>query len=80
MANIILSLAGAYTALGTVFAVAFVTRGIGVVDHAANAASVKFRLLMLPGSALLWPWLLRCWLRARTPAPHSTHSPAEGHA
>jgi hypothetical protein len=58
-------LAGAYVAAGVVFAAAFVTWGVQRVDPAARGARLGFRLLILPGSAALWPLLLRRWLRAQ---------------
>ena len=58
-------LAGVYAAVGLAFAVAFVIRGVQRVDPAAKGAPLGFRLLILPGSAALWPLLLRRWLRER---------------
>ena len=58
-------LAGAYAAVGVLFAVAFATWGIQRVDPAAKGAPLGFRLLILPGSAALWPLLLGRWMRSR---------------
>jgi len=58
-------LAGTYVAVGVVFAAAFVTWGVQRVDPAAKSAPLGFRLLILPGSAALWPLLLRHWMRER---------------
>ena len=58
-------LAGGYAALGIVFAVAFVIWGVERVDPAAKGTRLGFRLLILPGSATLWPLLLRRWMRAQ---------------
>ena len=60
-----------YLGVGAVFAVAFVTRGVGAVDHNAHNAPPGFRVLILPGSAALWPVLAWKWLRAarKEPAP-----------
>ena len=54
----------AYAAVGLLFGVAFVTRGIARVDHVAEHAPPGFRLIVLPGSAALWPFLLVRWIRA----------------
>ena len=51
-----------YLALGLLFAMAFVWKGAGRIDPAAGASGFGFRLAILPGSALLWPLLLRRWL------------------
>ena len=55
----------AYLAAGLLFAVPFVARWAGRLDPAARNGSLGFRLLILPGSALLWPWLLARVLRTR---------------
>ena len=52
---------GLYLTLGALFALAFVTRGVGRIDPAARNASLGFRVLLLPGSAALWPLLLKRW-------------------
>jgi hypothetical protein len=54
----------AYLALGAVFALAYVTVGIGRVDPSAKGAPWTFRVLVFPGVAALWPLLLRLWLRS----------------
>jgi hypothetical protein len=64
VAQSILVFAAAYAALGVLFALAFVTRGVGRVDSAARGAPLLFRLLILPGAALLWPVMASLWLHA----------------
>lgn len=54
---------GLYAALGWLFAVAFVTRGIERVDPGARGSGLGFRLIVLPGAAAFWPMLLSRWLR-----------------
>jgi len=61
--EIALVAAGAYAAAGLLFAALFVTIGVNRIDPAARGAGLGFRLLILPGSALFWPLLLRRWLR-----------------
>ena len=58
-----------YTAVGAVFAVAFVTAGVQRVDPDAKGSGMVFRLLILPGSAALWPLLLRRWIRGDRDVP-----------
>jgi hypothetical protein len=53
-----------YGACGVLFSVLFVGRGVGVVDRNARAGTLGFRILIAPGCALLWPWLLLRWRRA----------------
>ncbi len=63
VAQTILVVAGVYAAAGVLFAVAFVTRGVGRLDSAAVGAGIGFRLLILPGVAALWPVMLLKWVR-----------------
>lgn len=53
-----------YALLGALFAVAFAWRGAGAVDAVARHASLGFRVMVLPGAALLWPLLAVRWWRA----------------
>ena len=58
-----------YGALGLVFALCFVTLGVGRIDPSAKGAGVGFRLMILPGAAALWPLLLWRWLREEQTPP-----------
>ncbi len=51
-----------YLLAGVVFASLFVWRGAAALDEAAKGISWKTRALLFPGSAALWPVLLRKWL------------------
>ena len=53
----------AYVAVGFLFALAFITKGAGTIDENAKSSGFVFRLLILPASTLLWPYLLRRWLK-----------------
>ena len=52
-----------YAAAGAVTAVAFAAFGVTRVQPAPM--SLGARLLILPGAAALWPYVLLRWLRAR---------------
>jgi hypothetical protein len=52
-----------YGAAGVVFATAFLTSGVSRIDAHANGAGVGFRLMIFPGVAALWPFLLSRWIR-----------------
>lgn len=56
-----------YLAAGLAFAVPFVVRGAGRIDPRARDGTIGFRLLILPGSAALWPLLALRWLRGAPP-------------
>lgn len=63
-AKILMTIFQAYFALGLLFAIPFVLRGAGVVEPVAKEGTWGFRILILPGSATLWPYLLYRWVRA----------------
>ncbi len=56
-----------YLALGAAFAVVFSLFLVTRIDPAAKVSSWGFRLVILPGSVLLWPWLLVRVLRGGPP-------------
>jgi hypothetical protein len=56
-----------YVLTGIVISIAFVTVGVArVLPHAAVTAPA--RMLWLPGAALLWPYVLMRWCKAKAPA------------
>ena len=57
-----------YLGAGLLFAIAFVIWGASRIDPAAHDMPWSARLLILPGSAALWPLMLAKWL-ARKPPP-----------
>jgi hypothetical protein len=58
-----------YLALGAAFAVPFIAIGVQRVDPAAADASWGFRLVILPGTVLLWPLLLCRWASGSVAPP-----------
>jgi len=52
-----------YSALGFLFAIAFVACGVQRLDLQAEGTSFGFRLLILPGVAAFWPMFLHGWIR-----------------
>jgi hypothetical protein len=67
LASAIVLVAEVYLALGLLFALAFTCFGVGRIDPAARGSGIGFRLLIVPGSTMLWPLLLRRWLRREQP-------------
>jgi hypothetical protein len=65
VASWLVGLGAAYIALGIVFAVPFLTLGIGRVDPAAARGTVGFRIIVFPGAVALWPLLARRWYSRR---------------
>lgn len=56
-----------YLAVGAVFGLAFVARGVSRIDPAALGMPLAARVLIFPGVAALWPLMLVKWLRQRVP-------------
>ena len=64
-ARVIAQIVAVYLAAGLVFALPFAFRWAGRLDAAARSGTPGFRLLIIPGSVLLWPWLAARLLRQR---------------
>ena len=73
IAEWVVNLAIIYGVIGLVFAVAFISIGIGRIDSAAKGSPITFRLLILPGIAALWPVLLTRWLGGQAQPPIETN-------
>jgi hypothetical protein len=56
-AKLLVAAMGLYLSLGAIFAVGFALRWAGRLDPVAREGSTGFRLLILPGAMLLWPYL-----------------------
>jgi hypothetical protein len=54
--------AGAYLVIGAVVAIYAALRGAAASDAAARGAGLFFRLLIMPGVALLWPIMILRYL------------------
>jgi len=54
-----------YAVLGAVIALAFVTFGIARVLPAGTPVTLGARVLLWPGAALLWPYVLLRWVKGR---------------
>lgn len=56
-----------YGAAGFLFALAFLTVGIGRIDPGARGSGLGFRLTILPGVVALWPLMLARWIVGGAP-------------
>ncbi len=74
IATWIVRIVGLYLGAGLLFAVPFLWKGVGRIDPVANAPTLGFRLIILPGVVALWPLLARRWLSG------ATHPPVECNA
>ncbi len=77
-ASTIVLLTAAYLAVGAGCAAWLAFRGAGRLDPAAGHGTWGFRLLIVPGAALLWPAIV--WRVSRggpaPPEPHDAHRDA----
>lgn len=74
VAEWIVMLATVYLLLGLAFAAPFLARGVQKMDSHAEAAGLAVRLILLPGTMVLWPVLLKRWLRGDpVPVEHTAH-------
>jgi len=64
---LVLEAAALYGAAGFLFALAFLTVGIGRIDPGARGSGLGFRLTILPGVVALWPLMLVRWIVGGTP-------------
>ena len=54
-----------YVAVGVVFALAFLTIGVTRALPEPIPVSLGARILFFPASTILWPLVLKRWLKAR---------------
>jgi hypothetical protein len=72
LATWIVRLATGYLALGFLFSLPFTFRWVGRLDPVAAHGSWGFRLLLLPGATVLWPFLLARLVRGgESPPPRA---------
>lgn len=71
VAEIVLSVCLVYVLIGLAVGVPFVFRGVHRIDVATQGGSATFRLTILPGSIVLWPWVMRRWQQSTKGVGHS---------
>lgn len=74
VASWIVGALGIYLAMGLLFSIPFILKGVGKNDPAVHGATLGFRLIIVPGVVLLWPVLLRRWM-SNTGVPPEETSP-----
>lgn len=62
--TVILLIAACYLVAGLLFAVPFVLKGVTRVDESAIGSGLGFRLIIIPGTIVFWPLLLKKWITA----------------
>ncbi len=64
--SIVLTVIGVYMAIGLIFGLIFIDTGLKKVDKNAQEASRSFRLLILPGLLIFWPFFLKKWIGVKS--------------
>jgi hypothetical protein len=72
--QLLLLATAAHLLCGFVFAIPFVFIGVGKIDPHAAHGSWGFRLLIIPGTMLLWPLLAARWMKG-APEPPEENNP-----
>ncbi len=62
--SILLIMIAIYLAAGFVFAIPFVIKGVSKIDEGAQGAGWGFRVIIIPGTMVFWPFLLKKWIKA----------------
>jgi hypothetical protein len=63
--EIILWMITLYLVFGLAFAIPFVLKGAGEIDEGARGATWGFKLIIIPATAVFWPFLLHKWIREK---------------
>jgi hypothetical protein len=64
--NAILIAVGIYLLCGVLFAIPFVVKGVQIIDpDGAHEAKWGFRVIIIPGTIIFWPLLLKKWIKAK---------------
>ena len=68
----LLAALGIYLFIGFLFGIPFAFAGAKVIDPAAVKGSLGFKLLIIPGCAIFWPYLLKRWVQKAPPSEECT--------
>ena len=60
---IILVIVAVYLFAGLLFAIPFVLKGVDKIDDGAHGSKWGFRIIIIPGTIVFWPLLLKRWLK-----------------
>lgn len=61
--EILLIVIAVYLALGALFAIPFLIKGLTKVDATAHGGTIGFKIIIIPGVIVFWPVLLKKWIR-----------------
>jgi hypothetical protein len=61
--TIILYIVAVYLALGFLFLIPFIIKGVSKIDESAHGSSIGFRIIIIPGVIVFWIVLLNKWIK-----------------
>ena len=62
--EIVLNVIAVYLICGFVFSIAFLIKGISKIDKGVGGGTIGFKIIIIPGMIVFWPYLLKKWIRA----------------
>lgn len=62
--SFIFMIVAGYLIAGCLFAIPFLIKGVTTIDEGATGSRWSFRLIILPGTIVFWPLLLKKWIKA----------------
>jgi hypothetical protein len=62
--SLIFVVVGIYLICGFVFALAFIFKGVQVIDEGARDSTLGFKIIIIPATMVFWPLLLVKWFKA----------------
>jgi hypothetical protein len=68
----LLAALGLYLLVGLLVAVPFAFVGAKRIDPSAEAGTWGFKMLIIPGTMVFWPLMLRRWLTGQAPPVESS--------
>ena len=63
--TIIFYIVAVYLAMGFLFMIPFIIKGINKIDEGAHGGSIGFRIIIIPGVIVFWIVLLNKWIKAK---------------
>lgn len=54
-----------YLGAGLIFSVPFILKGAAKIDEGAKSSGWGFRIIIIPGTVVFWPYLLKRWKNAK---------------
>jgi hypothetical protein len=61
--TIILYIVAIYLALGFLFLIPFIIKGVNKIDEGTHGSSIGFRIIIMPGVIVFWIVLLNKWIK-----------------